>query len=133
MCESWCTNRGKLPADYLLSARVFLPKTSVARNWVIGNIRQIQFAIQERQLYAGCGARQNNFYLSNVLCICPSLFETYLNEANYIIYEKLLLGFSVAVFPFWGEIRPPTPVLLTVHFSVALKALVLGNLYIQGF
>ena len=25
------------------------------------------------------------------LCICPSLFETYLHKANYIIYEKLSL------------------------------------------
>ena len=75
------------------------------------------------------GARLKNFHSSNLLCICPSLFETYLNKANYIIYEKLLIGFSVAGFPFWGEIRPPTPVLLTVHFSAALKALVLGNLF----
>ena len=28
-----------------------------------------------------------------------------------------------------GEIKPPTPVLLTVHFSATLKALVLGNLF----
>ena len=28
-----------------------------------------------------------------------------------------------------GEVNPPTPVLLTVHFSAALKALVLGNLF----
>ena len=26
ICESWHANRGKLPADYLLSARVFLQK-----------------------------------------------------------------------------------------------------------
>ena len=45
------------------------------------------------------------------------------------MYEKLLRGFSIAGLPFWGEIRPPTPVLLTVHFSAALKALVLGNLF----
>ena len=32
-------------------------------------------------------------------------------------------------FPFSGEIKPPTPLLLTVHFSAALKALVLGNLF----
>ena len=50
ICESWRTNRGKVPADYLLSSRVFLPKASVARNWVIRNIRWIQFAIQEEQL-----------------------------------------------------------------------------------
>ena len=32
-------------------------------------------------------------------------------------------------FPFWGEIKPPTPVLLTFHFSAELKALVLCNLF----
>ena len=92
---------------------IFSPKSLAARNWVIRNLRRIQFAIQEEQLYAECGARWKKFYLSHLLCICPSLFETYLNEANYIIYE----------------IKPPTPVLLTVHFSAALKALVLGNLF----
>ena len=48
--------------------------------------------------------RGMNFYLSNLLCICPSLFETYLNKANYIInyifYEKLSRVFSVAGFRF---------------------------------
>ena len=63
------------PTDYLLSERVFLPKASVARNWIIKNLRQIQFAIQEEQLYAECGARLKNIYLSKLLCICPSLFE----------------------------------------------------------
>ena len=29
---------------------------------------------------------------------CPSLFETYLNKANYIISEKLSRVFSVAGF-----------------------------------
>ena len=37
-----------------------------------------------------------SFYLSNLLCICPALFETYLNKANCIIYEKLFRVFSVA-------------------------------------
>ena len=85
--------------------------------------------MQEEQLYSECGARENYFCLSNLLSICPSLFETYLNEANYIIYEKLSRVFSVAGFRFAEKIKPPTPVLLTVHFSAALKALVLGNLF----
>ena len=50
--ESWRTNRGKLPADYLLSEKVFFPKASVARNWEIRKIQRIQFAMQEEQLYA---------------------------------------------------------------------------------
>ena len=32
--------------------------------------------------------------------VCPSLFETYLNKANYIIYEKLSRVLSVAGFRF---------------------------------
>ena len=37
---------------------------------------------------------------SNLLCFCPSLFETYLNKANYMIYEKLSRVFSVTGFRF---------------------------------
>ena len=62
--------------------------------------KRIQFAIQEEQLYAECGARLKNFYSSSFLCICPSLFETDLNKAKYSIYEKLLTVFSVAGFCF---------------------------------
>ena len=65
-----------------ICASVFLPKASVARNWLIRNLRRIQFVIQEDQLYAECGARLKNFCLSNLLCICPSVFETYLNKAR---------------------------------------------------
>ena len=31
-----------------------LPKVLVARNWSIRNLRRIQFAMQEEQLYAEC-------------------------------------------------------------------------------
>ena len=70
----------------VLSARVFLPKASVATNWVIRNLRRIQFVIQE--------ARLNNFYLSKLLCIFPSLFAKNLNKARYNIYGNLLPFFS---------------------------------------
>ena len=40
-----------MPTDYLLSAKVFLPKALIVRNWVIRNLRRIQFAMQEEQLY----------------------------------------------------------------------------------
>ena len=81
-----------------LSARVFefLPKASVARNWVTRNMPRIQFVIQEKELlYAECGARLKNFYLSNLLCICPSLFETYLLRKQGKIYylRKTLKNF----------------------------------------
>ena len=45
--------------DYLLYAGVFLPKALVARNWVIKNLRRIQIAMQEEQLYAEC--RQDEY------------------------------------------------------------------------
>ena len=61
ICESWRTNIGKLPTDDLISARVFLPKASFARNWVIRNLRRIQFDMQEKQLYAECGDTHVNF------------------------------------------------------------------------
>ena len=108
---------------------IFLPKSLAARNWVIRNLRWIQFAIQEEQVYAERGARLKNFHSSNLLCIWPSLFGTYLNKAKYSIYEKHLKVLKGRRFPFWGEIKPPTPELLTVHFSAALKALALGNLF----
>ena len=108
---------------------IFSPKSLAARNWVIRNLRRIQFAIQEEQVYAERGARLKNFHSSNLLCIWPSLFGTYLNKAKYSIYEKHLKVLKGRRFPFWGEIKPPTPELLTVHFSAALKVLALGNLF----
>ena len=67
--------------------------------------------------------------LSKLTCICPSLFETYLNKANYIIYEKLSRVFSFSQVSVLRRSKPATTVLLTVHFSATLKALVLGNLF----
>ena len=55
------------------------------------------FAIQEELLYAECGARLNNFYLSKLLCIFPSLFAKNLNKARYNIYANLLPVFSTEV------------------------------------
>ena len=49
------------------------------------------------------------------------------------MYEKLSKVLSVAGFRFVREIKPPTPVLPTVHFPIALKALVLGNLFKLAF
>ena len=62
--------------------------------------KRIQFAVQEEQLYAECGARLKNFHSSSLLWICPSLFGTDLNKAKYSIYEKHSTVFSVAGFCF---------------------------------
>ena len=78
-CQSWRTNRRRVPTDYILSARVFWPN---ARNWVVRKLRRIQFALQEEQLYAECGVRLKKFHPSNLLCISPSLFATNINKAK---------------------------------------------------
>ena len=46
------------------------------------------------------GAGLKNFHSLHLLCICPSLFETYLNKAKYSMYEKLSKVLSVAGFRF---------------------------------
>ena len=121
----------KLPTCYLLSARVFFPKASVAKIWVIRNLRRIQFAVQEEQLYTECGARLKNFRSSNIFCICPSLFETPVSTRQNIAWStknsQEFLASQVSVL--WEEIKPTTPLLLTVHFLAAMKPLVFGNLF----
>ena len=126
--ESLRTNRGNLPADCLSSARVFLPKASVARNWVIRNIRRIQFAIQEEQLYAECGARLNNFYLSKLLCIFPSLFAKNLNKA-LTSTEISAYQFLALKVPVLRRNKATNSSTSTDPFSAATKTLVLGNLF----
>ena len=90
-----------MPTDYRLSARVFLPKALLQKK--LSNQKPtaiLQFAIQEEQRNAECGARLKNFHSSNLLCICLSLLVTNLNKAKYSIYEKLSTVFSVAGFRF---------------------------------
>ena len=53
------------------------------------------------------------FYLSHLLCICPSLFETHLNKANYIIYENSEEFLASQVSVLRRNNTAPTPVLLT--------------------
>ena len=66
-----------------------------------------------------------------LIFVFVSLFsKPTLTKQKYNIYEKPSTLFSVPCrFPFWAEIKPPTPVLLNIHFSAALKAFVLGNLF----
>ena len=97
-----------------------LPKASVARNWVIRNLRRIQFAMQEElsTTYAECGQdERTSIYQS--YCVFALLFsKKNLNQARYSIYGNLLPVFSTGVgFPSSGEIKPPTPVLQPIHFS----------------
>ena len=118
-----------MPTDYLLSARVFLPKASVARNKVIRNRRRIQFAIQEEQLYAECGARLNNFYLSKLLCIFPSLFSQKISTKYDITSTEISYQFLALKVPFLRTNKATNSSTSTDPFSAATKTLVLGNLF----
>ena len=73
--------------------------------------------------------RLKNRYSSSLLCICSSLFETNLKKAKYGIYEKLSRVFSVSGSRFEEKCKPPTPVVLTHHFSAAIRTLVFGYLF----
>ena len=60
----------------------------------------------------------------------PLFWKPILTRQIILYYvRKTLKSVKRRKFPFRGEIKPPTPVRLTVHFSAALEALVLGNLF----
>ena len=63
------------------------------------------------------------------MCICPSLFEKKSQQSKVKHPRESPTSFKHRWFMSCGEIKPPTPVLLTVHFSAALKTFVLGNLF----
>ena len=63
-------------------ARVFLPKASVARNWVIRNLRRIQFAIQEEQLYAECRAGLKTSIHQTYFVFVPLFWKPILTRQN---------------------------------------------------
>ena len=61
-----------------------------------------EYSLQSKKnnFMLNAGQDKKNFHSSNLLCICPSLFDTYPNKAKYSIYEKLSRVFSVAGFRF---------------------------------
>ena len=86
--------------------------------------------MQEEQLYADCRARlKHMFYLSKLLCICPSLFETNLNKARYSIYGNPLPVFSTEGSLLEEKYSHANSSTSTDPFSAAMKTLVLGNLF----
>ena len=86
-----------------MSARVFESQSFIiSRNWIIINLRRIQFAIQEEQLYAECGARLKNSYLSKLPCICPSPYNFRMknpNKARYIASTEISYQFLAPKVP----------------------------------
>ena len=75
-------------------------------------------------------ARQDKEFLFIKLTLYLSLSFRNLSQQGKLYYlQKTLERLKRRRIPFWGELKPPTPVLLIVHFSAALKALVFGNLF----
>ena len=84
--------------------------------------------------------KKNNFILNAGKDERISIYETYFvfvplfskpiltRQSNYYL-GKTLKSFQPRRFPFGRETKPTSQVTLTVHFSAALKALVLGNLF----
>ena len=110
-----------------MSARVFESQSFIiSRNWVIINLRRIQFAIQEKQLYAERGARLKNICLSKLPCICPSLynFRKKSQASTEISYQ-----FLAPKIPVLRRNKATKPSSSTDPFSAAMKTLVLGNLF----
>ena len=68
-----------------------LPKVLVARNWVIRNLRRIQFAMQEEQLYAECKQDERTYTSSyQSYYVFALLFsKKNLNKARYRKISKI--------------------------------------------
>ena len=86
----------------------------------------LQFAIQEEQLYAECGARLKNFPSSNLLCVYPSLFaiQPTLTKQN-IAYTKNSQQFLASQVSVLRGNKANNSSASNIPFSVALKAFVL--------
>jgi len=108
-----------------------LRKASVARKLVIRNIRRIQFAIQEEQVYAECGARLNNFYLSKLLCIFPSLFCKKVSTKHDITSTEISYRFLALKVPVLRRNKATNSSASTDPFSTATKTVALGNLSLK--
>ena len=67
-----------------------LSESFIARNWVIRNLRRIQFAMQEKQLYAECRARLAHLFIK-VTVYLPFSFRKKSQQSNwYSMYGNLL-------------------------------------------
>ena len=71
-----------------------LTQSFIARNWIIRNLWQIQLALQEEQLPAECTVRLKNFFLSQLLCICPFLLKKNLIKSRIWHLQKSPTSYS---------------------------------------
>lgn len=60
-------------------------------------------ALQEEKLNAAQGVKLKEVYLSNLMRICPFLFQKNLKKAKYSMYGKLSSVFGVAGSSFEEE------------------------------
>ena len=82
--------------------------------------------MQEEQLYAKCKARLTNFYLSKLLCICPSLFKKSSAKQD-IAFTEISVQFLALKIPILRRNKGTNSSTSKDPFSAAMKTLVLGN------
>ena len=117
-----------MPTGYLLSARVFLPKALVARNWLIRNLRRIQFAMQEEQLYAKCGQDERTSTYQSY-CVSALLFSKKISTKQDITSTEISYQFLVPKVPVLRRNKATNSSSSTDPISAAKKTLGLGNLF----
>ena len=102
----------------------------VARNRVIRNLRRIQFAMQEEQLYVQCKQDERTSIYQSYY-VSALLFSKKKSQQSKIQHlRKSPTSFQHWRFPSREEIKTPTPVLQPIHFQLQLtKTLILGNLF----
>ena len=92
-------------------------------NWV-------QFATQEERLNAECGADWKNFYLSKLLCFCPSLnFWKGISTKQNIASTGIAYLFLAPKVPVLRRNTATISRTSTDQFSATTKTFVLGNLF----
>ena len=116
------THKQRKSADRLSSIwKGILTQSFIARNWIIRDLQQIQLVLQEERLKL-CWLRLwddiEGLLFINVTVYLPLSFrkKKYPKKAKYSIYGNILPVFLHRRFPFLGETKHPTPVLLSIHF-----------------
>ena len=105
-----------------------MPKALVARNWLIRNLRRIQFAMQEEQLYAKCGQDERTSTYQSY-CVSALLFSKKISTKQDITSTEISYQFLARRFPLLRRNKATNSSTLTDPFSAATKTLVLGIIY----
>jgi len=106
--------REKLPRDYFLSARVFLPKASVVRN-----LRRIQPSAQYKKNNFVLNAGKMDENLFKVTVYLPFSFRKKLSAKQDIGSTEISYQFLAPKVPVLRRNKAtPTPVLQLIHFQL---------------